>query len=77
MVRLPKGSVSNPERSSSSAMRAYSICCAGRQLEQDRHQKLLALHAALRLLAQHFLEQNALVRDVLVDDPQAVASRRR
>ncbi len=28
MVRLPKGSVSKPERSSSSAMRAYSICCA-------------------------------------------------
>ncbi len=29
-----------------------------------------------RLLAQHFLEQNPLMRDVLVDDPQPVASGR-
>ncbi len=49
---------------------------AGRQIEQNRHQKLLAFHAALRLLAQHFLEQNALVRHVLIDDPQAIAPGR-
>ncbi len=29
-----------------------------------------------RLLPQHFLEQNALMRDVLIDDPQAIASGR-
>ncbi len=57
-------------------MRAYSICCAAREIEQQRHQKLLALHAALSLLPQDFFEQNALVRDMLVDDPKAVASGR-
>ena len=73
MVRLPNGSVSKPEAFSSSAMRAYSICCAARQLDQDRHQQPLRLHAARGVLPQHLLEQDALVGHVLVDDPQAVA----
>ena len=40
-----------------------------------RHQQPLHLHAAGGALLQHLLEQNALVRHVLVDDPQPVAAR--
>ena len=64
----------SPRACSSSAMRAYSICCAGGQLEHDRHQQPLLLHPAGGLLPQHLLEQDALVRHVLVDDPEAVAA---
>jgi hypothetical protein len=34
---------------------------------------MLAFDSAFGLLAQHFLEQNALVRDMLVDDPKTIA----
>jgi hypothetical protein len=65
MVRLPNGSLSNPSAFSSSAIRAYSICCAA----------VSEIDFALVALRQHLFEQNALMRHVLVDNPQPVASR--
>ena len=47
----------------------------GAQADHQGHQQPLALDAALGALGQHLLEQNSLVRHVLVDDPQPVASR--
>ena len=70
MVRIPNGSVSKPVAFSSSAMRAYSICCAAREFQDHRHQQPLQLDRARLPLLQHLFEQDALVRDVLVDDPQ-------
>ena len=46
----------------------------GRELQDQRHQQALHLHAAGGALLHHLLEQDALVRHVLVDDPQAVAA---
>ena len=54
-------------------MRAYSICCAARHLDNNGHQQLLPLHPALLLLLQHLLKQDALMGHMLIDDPQAVA----
>ena len=41
-----------------------------RQLDDQRHQQLLLLRRLRQPLLADFLEQNALVRHVLVDDPQ-------
>ena len=41
-----------------------------RQFQHHRHQQLLPLDAALGPLPQHLFKQDALVRHVLVDDPQ-------
>ena len=66
-----------PARSSSSAMRAYSICCAARQLDHRSgiSRRCVSTRPAARW-RQHLLEQNALMRHVLIDDPQSVAPRR-
>ena len=45
-----------------------------RELQDHRHQQPLHFHASGGALFQHLLEQNALMRHVLVDDPQPVAS---
>ena len=45
---------------------------AGRQFDKQRHQHLLAFGELAMSLAQNLLEQHALVRDVLVDDPEAL-----
>ena len=75
IVRFPNGSVSNPSALSSSAMRAYSICCAG---VRPNHQGISSrwLHSVpRRRAAQHLFEQDSFVGHVLVDDPQTVAPR--
>ena len=41
-----------------------------RQLDDQRHQQLLLLGRLRQPLLADFLEQDALVRDVLIDDPQ-------
>ena len=75
MVRLPKGSVSNPRPSSSSAMRAYSICCAAVSPITAGISRRCVSTAPRLARRQHLLEQNPLVRHMLVDDPQPVAPR--
>ena len=45
---------------------------ARRQLDDERHQQLLPLGRFCQSLLADFLEQNALVRDVLIDDPQSL-----
>jgi hypothetical protein len=49
---------------------------SSRQFQDDRDQQLLALDAALGLLPQNFFEQDALVRHVLVDNPESIAACR-
>ncbi len=44
------------------------------QLKNDGEQKALLLDASSLHLRQHLFEQNALVGDVLIDDPKAVAA---
>ena len=48
-----------------------------RRAEADHqgHQQTLRFDAAVRARGQHLLEQNPLMRDVLIDDPQPVAPR--
>ena len=43
----------------------------GREVDEQWHEQTLALHALDFALAQNFFEEHALVRDVLVDDPEA------
>src|SRR5262249_33558804 len=43
--------------------------------QYDRHQQPLALDTAVGARRKHMFEQNALMRDVLIDDPQSVAAR--
>ena len=55
-------------------MRAYSICCAAlRPITSGISSRWLSV-AAAGALGQHLFEQDPLVRHVLVDDPQSVAS---
>src|SRR5277367_3582724 len=44
----------------------------GRQLEHDRHEEALAFYFLHRALLEDALEQYALVRDMLIDNPQAI-----
>ncbi len=44
------------------------------ELQDQRHEQLLNLHCSRSTLVEHLLEQNPLVRDMLVDDPQAIPS---
>jgi len=46
----------------------------GGELQNQRHQQALHLHAAGGALLHHLLEEDALVSDVLVDDPESVAA---
>ena len=43
----------------------------GREVDEQRHEQTLAVHALDFALAQDFFEEHALVGDVLVDDPEA------
>ena len=71
----PNSSTSKPKRSSRS--RAPPAPAARRrQLDEQRHQQPLALQAAGRQPLHHALEQHALVRDVLVDDGDALVVHR-
>jgi len=45
------------------------------ELDQKRHQQALALDALDLAVVEDFLEQNALVGDVLIDDPEAIFAR--
>ncbi len=57
-------------------MRAYSICCAAVSADHRRDQQALRLHIPAGAGGEHLLEQNTLMRHVLVDDPQPVAPGR-
>ena len=46
----------------------------GGELQNQRHEQALHLDASGGALLHHLFEQNALVRHVLVDNPQAVAA---
>ena len=71
-LRAPKGSASNP------------LCCKfvgdfgedgllrRGEFQHDRHQQALALDLLRRPLLEYSLEQHALVRHVLIDDPEPV-----
>ena len=41
------------------------------EVDEQGHEQTLALHALDFAVAQNFLEEHALVRDVLIDDPEA------
>ena len=68
----PNSSISNPSRSSSAACPTSAWRRRGRHLHQHRLEQTLALQPAARQPLGDPLEQHALVRDVLVDDRDAV-----
>ena len=70
-VRGPKGSASKPLRSSSSAIVGEGDHLLGKQIDEQRHEEALALDVLSVALAEDFFEEDALVGDVLVDDPEA------
>ncbi len=44
----------------------------GKEVDEERHEEALALHLLGFALAEDFFEEDALVGDVLVDDPEAL-----
>ena len=44
----------------------------GRQVQHDRHEQALAFNFLRGALLQHSFKKDALVGDVLVDDPEAI-----
>ena len=70
MLRAPKGSASKPLRFSSSEISVKMACCAGvSSSNSGMSRRWLSTLCAARCL-QDFFEENALVRDVLIDDPE-------
>ena len=47
-------------------------CCAGSEFNDQRHQQTLALDPLCGTLPQNALEKHALVRHMLIDDPESV-----
>ena len=47
----------------------------GRELQNQRHQQPLRLHPPGGTLFHYLFEEDALVRHVLIDDPEPVAAR--
>ena len=74
MVRVPNGSVSNPDAIQLRGDARVFELLPGGEFDQNGHEQLLRFHAAAGLLAKHLLKEDALVGHVLVDDPQAIAS---
>ena len=71
---LAEGSASNPEASSSPASRAKQICARASGSYRGHEEGLLFGRGPARALPEHLLKQDALVGDMLVDDPEAVAA---
>ena len=71
MVRGPKGSASKPLRSSSPAICGEGDHLRGEEIDEQRHEQALALDALDLALAEDLFEEDALVGDVLIDDPEA------
>ena len=76
------GDGSRPERLGIEAVDAEFVADLGedrllcrRELDDDRHQETLRLDLCGGTLPQHFFEQNTLMSDVLVDDPQTFGAR--
>ena len=70
-VRGPKGSASKPLRSSSSAISAKVTIWAGSRSMSSGMRRRWRWTLLRFALAEDFLEEDALVGDVLIDDPEA------
>ena len=71
-VRGPKGSASKPLRSSSLGDLGEGDHLGGKEVDEQRHEEALALDLFGVALAEDLFEEDALVGDVLVDDPEAL-----
>ena len=71
-VRMPKGSASKPLRCNSSAISAKMACCAGVSSTMMGMSRRWRFDLAAAALVENLFEQDALVGDVLIDDPEAL-----
>ena len=75
-VSPPKSSTPKPSRVEIVRMAQQRLPPFGRQLDQHRLEQSLALESSGAQFLHHALEQHALVRDMLIDDRDAVGIHR-